>query len=210
MKRKSHRQYTAVYLDRYCFRTVMIVMILLSGCLVCSHKSIASDSITIPALPEWSFLIGYGSSHPGWGETETSVETIDLILRRESIIARDVGSSWYRGNHSLILEIPFHYLLDYNNDPMIGLNFLASYTFTSNQLQPYIFVGGGPVYVDAEIPGMGSDWNGNYQLGIGCKPCIFRDNNLFVEVRYHHISNGNFDEPNTPLNSLKFLVGLSF
>jgi len=160
---------------------------------------------------EWAFLSGYGSSHPGWGETETRVETIDLVLRRSSILIDNIGGdAWYSGYHSLFLELPVHFLVNYSGPPMIGINFLASYTFTATSVKPYVFIGGGPVYVDADIPGMGSDWNGNYQLGAGLRVNLNDDHSLLFEARYHHISNANTSDPNEPLNSTKFLFGITF
>lgn len=158
---------------------------------------------------QWAILAGYGSSHPGWGETETRVETIDLILRRSIVIFEELGKSWYSGSHSLLIELPLHFLLDYDT-PMAGLNFLANYTFSASIYRPYIFAGGGPVYVEADIPGMGSNWNGNYQIGGGISFPLDKGHSIFFEARYHHISNANTEEPNVPLNSAKFLIGYTF
>ena len=129
----------------------------LAICCLMAPQSQAADE-----QADWSLLTGYGASHPGWGETETRVETIDLVLRRSSVVVGDIGASWYRGYHGLLLEMPLHVLLV--GGTMTGLNFLASYTFAAAKYQPYVFIGGGPVYVDADIPGMGSRWNGNYQI----------------------------------------------
>jgi len=94
---------------------------------------------------------------------------------------------------------------------MIGVNFLACYTFTVNkQWQPYIFGGGGPVYIFADIPGMGTNLTGNYQFGIGLEYLLNRQNHLLFEYRYHHISNAGTAEPNEPLNSCKFIIGITF
>ena len=94
---------------------------------------------------------------------------------------------------------------------MIGINFLANYTFTANeQWQPYIFGGGGPVYIFADIPGMGSNLNGNFQFGIGLGYSLNKKNRLLFEVRYHHISNAGTADPNEPLNSSKFILGITF
>ena len=93
---------------------------------------------------------------------------------------------------------------------MVGITFLASYTFVNSVLQPYLFVGGGPVYVAADIDGMGSDWNGNYQIGAGLKYDLNDRHALLFECRYHHISNANTKDPNLPLNSTKFLIGYTF
>lgn len=188
----------------------LLVPLLLCGLFFPIHCLYAADEQAAKDTVQWSLLGGYGSSHPGWGDTETRVETLDIIARRSSIIIDDMGSSWFRGYHSLLIELPIHYLLDYNEDPMIGLNFLANYTFTSWSLKPYIFIGGGPVYVSADIPGMGSDWNGSYQIGLGINLFQENTNSLFLEARYHHISNGNSEDPNEPLNSAKFLIGYTF
>lgn len=159
---------------------------------------------------QWSIMTGYGTSHPGWGKTETRVETIDLALRHSTIIVDNVGSSWYKGYHSTFIELPLHFLINPDDTPMVGINFLAAYTFTSFSFQPYLFGGGGPVYVDADIEGMSTEWNGNYQFGVGLSFDLNTNHALFFECRYHHISNGNRSEPNLPLNSTKFLIGYTF
>lgn len=159
----------------------------------------------------WAILGGYGQSFPGWGKTTERVHTLDLIPRYSHHIFDDIGSGWYRGFHALLLELPVSFIVDPDVSAMLGVNFLASYTFTaSEQWQPYLFGGGGPVYNFADIPGMGADLNGNYQFGIGLNYHWDRQHDLVVEVRYHHISNGGSEEPNDPLNSCKFLVGVTF
>ncbi|MBU3983904.1 MAG: acyloxyacyl hydrolase, partial [Proteobacteria bacterium] len=86
-----------------------------------------------------------------------------------------------------------------------------SYTFTAGQeMRPYLFGGGGPVYSFADIPGMGAELNGNYQFGIGLEYETSPSHNLLFELRYHHISNAGSDEPNDPLNSCKLLFGITF
>ncbi|MEE4243496.1 MAG: acyloxyacyl hydrolase [Desulfopila sp.] len=170
-----------------------------------------SAVIGTPSPPEFAVLAGYGSSHPGLGETETRVETVDLVLRGSSVLIDEVGASWYRGYHSLMVELPFHFFTDREEVPMIGLNFLATYTFTSLSFgQPYVFAGGGPLYIDADIEGMGADWNGNYQFGAGVNFPLQNGRAFLVEARYHHVSNAGSSDPNIPLNSTKFLLGFTF
>ncbi len=159
----------------------------------------------------WSFLAGYGSSYPGWGETETRVETVDLFFRYNKTMIHDMGSSWYSGYHSLLIEPAVHFLTNIDESPMVSLNFLGCYTFSSLEpITPYIFGGGGPVYIGGDIPGIGTRWNGNYQFGMGIKWLLNQDHSFLFEVRYHHISNGNTTDPNIPLNSTKFLAGFTF
>lgn len=159
----------------------------------------------------WALLSGYGQSFPGFGDTTQRVETIDIIPRYNYLIFDNIGSGWYRGFHSVLLELPVSVIVSPDVSTMIGVNFLASYTFTaSQQWQPYLFAGGGPVYSFADIPGMGADLNGNYQFGIGIKPNWGTAYQLFFELRYHHVSNAGTEDPNEPLNSIKFLLGVTF
>ena len=159
----------------------------------------------------WSVLAGYGTSHPGWRQTKERVETIDLVLRYGHMLSKDIGSSWYQGYHSLLLELPVHLVVDPDLSPMIGINFLACYTFAANnQYLPYIFAGGGPLYTNADIQGMGSHWNGNYQFGAGLRYKINTRHDVLFEFRFHHVSNGGQKDPNDPLNSTKCLAGFTF
>lgn len=154
---------------------------------------------------------GYGQSFPGWGLTTQRVETIDIIIRHNHHIFNNLGSGWYQGFHSALLELPVHIVVRPDESAMVGVNFLASYTFTANaNWQPYLFGGGGPVYSFADIPGMGATLNGNYQFGVGLKHSMNSKYNLLFEFRYHHISNAGTKEPNDPLNSCKFLIGITF
>lgn len=159
----------------------------------------------------WAVLGGYGQSFPGWGQTTQRVETIDLVPRYTHIIFDDIGSGWYRGFHSILVEVPVHFVVSPDTSTMLGMNFLACYTFTADQtIHPYLFGGGGPVYSFADVPGMGAELNGNYQFGIGMEYEMDKNYNLLLEMRYHHISNGGSEEPNDPLNSCKLLVGVTF
>lgn len=159
----------------------------------------------------WAMLAGYGQSFPGWGETTQRVKTVDIVPRYSHVIFDDLGSGWYRGYHSIFVETPFSYVASPDSSAMVAINFLAVYTFTSDQLyQPYVLGGGGPVYSFADIPGMGSELNGNYQFGVGLKYQWQTNHDLLFEIRYHHISNGGSEEPNDPLNSLKFRLGVTF
>lgn len=164
-----------------------------------------------PAENRWEALAGYGQSFPGWGSTSERVKTVDIIGRYSHLIIDDVGSGWYEGFHSLFLEVPLSVVVSPDVSSMIGINVLAAYTFTTDsRWQPYLFGGGGPVYSFADIPGMGAEFNGNYQFGIGFRCDWNSENQVLAELRYHHISNGGSEEPNDPLNSLKVLLGISF
>ncbi len=197
---------------RYQDKKTIALLIVLSAVLALSvGTSSAQEPKEIGATGAYTFLGGYGLSHPGLGKTKQYVETLDLILRYEKPLSNRLGASWYEGYHSLAVELPVHIVTDPGLAPMVGLNFLANWTFTGySTATPYVFGGGGPLYSDAEIPGMGAHLNGSWQFGLGNKWATRDGHILHVEYRYHHISNGGTEEPNDPLNSSKVLFGISF
>jgi hypothetical protein len=94
---------------------------------------------------------------------------------------------------------------------MTGINFLACWDFTaSEKIVPYIFAGGGFVYTNLDLPGLGSEFNGNYQGGFGLRYLIKERTAVEFNYRLHHISNADTADPNEPLNSSKILFGISF
>ena len=178
-----------------------------------AHVSIAEEveSSLKTTNKSWEVLVGYGATHTDLGETKADVETIDVVVGYEKFITRIFGASILKGRHSFMIELPVHFVVDPSESPMIGINFLARWTFESGEhIKPYIFGGGGPVYTDADIPGLGSNLNGNWQVGVGLKFSSTRKYDTVIEYRFHHISNMGTDEPNDPLNSSKILLGLRF
>ena len=191
-----------------------IVSVLLPGivlvCILFLPWRVNADGLDT-SQDNWAVIGGYGQSFPGWGNTTQRVETIDLIPRYNHHIFENIGSGWYRGFHSLLLELPVSLVVSPDVSAMVGINFLACYTFTAaSKWQPYLFGGGGPVYSFADIAGMGADLNGNYQFGVGAHYDWKAEHQLLFELRYHHISNAGTEEPNEPLNSLKILIGVTF
>ncbi|MDH3360463.1 MAG: acyloxyacyl hydrolase [Desulfobulbaceae bacterium] len=191
-------------------RRIIIGGILLSVFIFSVETVIASDDI--PASHgSWSFMAGYGITHTGLGKTKVWVETLDMIPRYEQVLHDERGASWYRYRHSFLVEVPVHLVVDPVVSPMVGVNFLSCWTFTAkDNLQPYLFIGGGPLYSNAGIEGMGAHLNGSYQYGGGVRYKISGGRYLKLEYRFHHISNAGREEPNDPLNSSKLLIGIPF
>ncbi len=159
---------------------------------------------------QWTVLTGYGVTHTNIGETKTNVETVELIPRYTRYLTDEIGRSWYRWRHAVMIELPLHLVVDPDVSPMVGINFLACFTFTAlKQGEPYVFCGGGFIYTEADIPGLGSNYNGNYQGGVGFRLGLGSSYLLNLEWRLHHISNLGTKEPNDPLNSSKFLIGIT-
>lgn len=187
---------------------ILIVASLLS--LACVSAQAAADVIT--ASSETALLTGYGITHRNFGETRTQVQTWDAIARFGCFLSDQVGAgSWYQGRHELLLELPFHIAVDHGGRSMTGGYLLGSWKFTGiRDLAPYVLAGGGILFVDLGLPSMGSRLDFSYQGGTGLQYFIRKDTALMAEYRYHHISNAGTASPNEPLNSSKFLIGISF
>ncbi len=171
----------------------------------------ADDAVDLKsATYEYSLLSGYGITHRGFGDTRTQVQTVDMIGRFGWFLSRELGSGWYKGRHELLVELPVHMVVDPRVSPMVGGYLLGSWKFTSlENWAPYVFAGGGILYVDLGLPTMGSRLDFSYQGGTGVQYFLRKDLALSLEYRYHHISNAGTATPNEPLNSSKILLGVS-
>jgi len=179
-----------------------------------SSAALADNQIktTADASYELTLLTGYGITHRGFGDTRTQVQTWDAIARLGWYLSDDIGKgSWYQGRHQLLVELPYHLVVDHSGRSMVGGYLLGSWKFTSmTSIKPYIFAGGGPVYVGLGLPSMGAKLNFSYQGGTGIQIPIAQATMLNLEYRYHHISNAGTANPNEPLNSSKILLGVSW
>lgn len=189
-----------------CYLLILVVPLLVSSSL--AHAG--EDKDILNTTSHWTFLGGYGTSHKGFGETETTVVTIDVVIRYAYYLSGELGSSWYKYRHKLILEVPFSYVLEPENETMQGVNFLAGWDLTTpGKLKPYFFMGGGLLYTDLKGPKLGRRLNGNYQAGAGVHYFLGGPYTIDLEYRWHHISNANTASPNEPLNSSKIYLGIS-
>ncbi len=195
-----------------------IVFAFFSGALLVLAMPTLSVSAQPPpvatAIGEVAVLTGYGITHKGFGSTNDQVQTFDAILRFGRFLSDELAkNSWYQGRHEVFVELPLHVAVDHDGRIMTGAYLLGSYKFTGladRRLFPYVFGGGGILYVDLGLPNMGSRLDFNYQGGTGVQYLLREDVALQAEYRYHHVSNANIDHPNEALNSSKFLVGISF
>lgn len=193
----------------YCWHWWIIILHLriLFTILIISSPAFASDKIDL-SVNSWHLLVGSGSSHPGWGGTKERVKTTDIILRHKRPQAKTRGKSWYLNRKSVLVEVPLTLLREPDEPAMLGITMNVSWTFIARKkFQPFVFVGGGPVYTRAEIPGTSSELKGSYQAGIGLDYTIGKTS-MSLEYRYHHLSNGGIKKPNDPLNSGKLLLGI--
>ena len=192
-------------------RSIVLLMglFVMFGTTVAQAEEMASVST---ASGEYSLLAGYGITMRGFGATRTQVQTADAIGRFGYFLSDEVGKGWYRGRHELLVELPLHLAVDPQTRVMTGAYLLGSWKFTGLKerlLYPYVFAGGGVLYVDLGLPTMGSRLDFCYEGGTGIQYLIRNDLAVTAECRYHHISNAGTASPNEPLNSIKILFGIS-
>ncbi len=165
----------------------------------------------IKAEKHWTILGGYSVTHPGFGDTDTRVQGIDLVFQYGRFLFKEAGRSWYKTRHEILIEIPLSAVYYPERAIMAGINFLACWNFiASEKMIPFVFAGGGPLYTNLDIPGLGSEFNGSYQAGAGVRYLIGENISIDFNYRLHHISNADTAEPNEPLNASKFLFGITF
>lgn len=193
-------------MTRYLLTVFFATLILVSLSLPVSAENPVSN-----AKGEFGFLTGYGTSHVGFGETQHQIQTWDAIARAGFFLSDDIGrGSWYQGRHEFVFEIPYHLALNQGWRSMVGSYMLGQWRFTAlDGIAPYVFAGGGPLYVDLGLPTMGTKLCFSYQGGTGLQYFVDKKTALNLEYRYHHISNAGTASPNEPLNSSKFLFGMS-
>jgi hypothetical protein len=196
-------------IDKNAMFTIIIQLTIL---LVSSSAYAVENDIVATSPGEFALLGGYGITHRGYGATQTQVQTFDVILRYGHFLSDEVGKGhWYQGRHEVLLELPYHLAVDHNGRSMVGGTILGSWKFTgADQVTPFLFAGGGVLYVDLGLPTMGSRVNGTYQFGGGLQHSIDKNLSFNGEYRFHHISNLNTSSPNEPLNSSKILFGISY
>jgi lipid A 3-O-deacylase len=183
-----------------------LLTLLPASCGYCLERGVTTAEF------EFGGLTGYGITHKNFGATRTQVQTWDAIARFGWFLSDETGmGNWYQGRHELLLELPYHLALDQAGRSMTGGYVLGSWKFTSlKEFAPYIFAGGGALFVDLGLPSMGSRLCFSYQAGTGLQYFLKNNLALTLEYRYHHISNAGTATPNEPLNSSKILLGISY
>ncbi|NTU60649.1 MAG: acyloxyacyl hydrolase [Deltaproteobacteria bacterium] len=85
------------------------------------------------------------------------------------------------------------------------LDFLAG-----AMVRPYLEGGIGLIYTDFRVNGQGLRFNFDPQCGFGFEMKASPDTSVFVESRWHHISNAHLNHDNRGINSVIFTTGVLF
>ncbi len=190
---------------------VRLLVPILLGTLLTAMPSFAADQAT--ATSELALLGGYGITHRNMGATRSEVQTVDAILRYGHYLSGELAKgSWYQVRHELLFELPLHLVVEPRTRMMTGFYLLGCWKFSGLAefgLYPYAIGGGGLLYNDLGLTTQPARLNFSYQGGAGAQYLLQPDTSFIAEWRYHHLSNAGTAEPNEPLNSSKFLLGIT-
>ena len=82
--------------------------------------------------------------------------------------------------------------------------------FETDRIKPYLEAGIGVIYTDYHVKGQDYQFNFNPQAGIGIEFKRKGNQNRFMSLRMHHVSNGGIGSSNRGLNSVVFAFGQYF
>jgi hypothetical protein len=157
--------------------------------------------------------LGYGVAFNIMGE-RTEVNDLQYIYAapRWGIGISDPkgGESWYRGNFELVFEGAFMYNFEPKSGFGAGATGLVRYNFLrESKVIPFFEIGASLLYIDMDIADRSDGFNFAPQGGFGFH-YFFSERTAFTgEARFHHISNAGIGFPNTGINSILFLIGVS-
>lgn len=98
--------------------------------------------------------------------------------------------------------------LDIEFGTNIGIRY---YQYISPGLYLYEMLGSGPHFITANLPRQAKGFIFSDNLAFGLYSCISKKKSLFLntQIRIRHISNANLKLPNSGVNTLNILLGLS-
>jgi len=82
--------------------------------------------------------------------------------------------------------------------------------FETDRIKPYLEAGIGVIYTDYRVNGQDYRFNFNPQAGVGIEFKRKGNQNRFISLRMHHISNGGIGSSNRGQNSVVFALGQYF
>ena len=82
--------------------------------------------------------------------------------------------------------------------------------FETDRIKPYLEAGIGVIYTDYRVKGQDYRFNFNPQAGVGIEFKRKGNQNRFISLRMHHISNGGIGSSNRGQNSVVFALGQYF
>lgn len=162
----------------------------------------------------WSVFYGYGYPQRINGSAEHAIASGGV---RYSYVGALKGSGPLRGHPSFALEVlPAMAFFPINGEPGgetfgTGGNVVYEHRFAPRgRWMPVWRAGAGVVYTGKAIPVGEERFNFSLLTGLGLEIQVSPGGALFVEYRFHHVSNANRGPINPGINAHTVLLGFSF
>lgn len=169
----------------------------------------------VPEGPRWGlqelgFFLGYGRGDLG---VRKDLEVIPLGLRLGFDLKRLTRKLGWApsGLFELVIEPYVGANLKPNNTMEFGLPFFIKYGFPlTERVYPFAELGTGPYYMTCFSSKQSTQLNFISQGGLGLLYFISPHWAANSEFRYRHVSNAAIKKPNGGIESLVFLLGVSY
>lgn len=193
---------------------LLVALAVLSLLPVRAHAGELNSKEIIANSPyELGVVAGYGWAMDGLKQEPDIEHAVIMPSFSIPLTRRELGSSFYRGIVQYQLEPVIGYMAQPNQKVEFGLSavgFKYNFTALESRWSPYSNFGFGVIYEPIGHHVQGSDFNFIIQTGVGVQYFLDEKNAVNVQYRYRHISNANYRDPNSSINSSFVLVGWSF
>ena len=194
------------------FRVSVFLGILLWATLIPTQAEEILPHLTV-GTQEIGLSAGYLLPHRLTTEHTTKQSGPAFMPSWAMVLTDPIGSSWYRGQILLGVEIVYIQFERPELTHGVGFTPKIKYLFEGTQrIRPYLEFAGGPFYTDlaGRIPEESSRFNFILTAGGGISWFITSQLSLNAGYRFHHISNAGTRYPNIGLNSSLPYGGFSF
>jgi opacity protein-like surface antigen len=137
-------------------------------------------------------------------------------LRVGYMVTNPTLDGWCRGNFEFLVEGMAGEFLSGPASYLVGGNLLFRWNFVQHpnpKWVPYVQIGGGGLYNDANIGAqhiLGSHFEAMLTGGVGLRYHLNENWAVDAEIAYRHISNASTSEHNLGLNSIGGQIGVSY
>jgi opacity protein-like surface antigen len=201
-----------VMLSRHAHRLIATAILALSPVALAEDFELVGASPFGHGKKRIALTMGSGSGFDflqSRGNQNSDVEGIVALGSwSNGISERLAAESWYAGNVDLVGEGQ----LLFNQEPHSGFFGAGTLSLRYNLLNfgrvvPFARVGAGVGYLAYDLDDQRDGFNFTLQAGVGLHWSVAARRGLFVEYRYHHISNANTRHPNAGINSQLLVIG---
>ena len=174
-------------------------------------------------LKELGILVGYGPAQVadkkdycpipvalqvGIGMDKMKLGYCDWIERlAKTFFHKDFHPAGYT---EFVLEPFASYVSSPNKNAEFGLVLLSKFAYPlTPRIHPYIFAGGGIMYITQHLHEQATQYNFTPQMGGGVSFFIKDDIAINADWRWRHFSNAHLKNPNDGVNAKMIFVGVS-